>query len=311
VPVRWATVDFADEPAAAPQIGWTLQRLQRNRRLVDLGGHLAWSYEEDVTVLASGIAEIGGSDARSEGSFELPVDAPGRMRLVLRAAGGPTVAVTWYAVDGDPATFVPPLEDAEAVVLEPLVASARPGDEVEIDVRAPFDGSLLVTLEDHLLRSQQRVELVGGSARLTVQLPEDLRGGAFLSAQLTRPLERRGPWLPHRAYGYTRLRTLHTDHELTSELRAPERVRPGGHAVVEVIVPGLGERMTLEHRRPAVHLFAVDEGIRLTGGDVLPDPARHFLAPRAASVRATDAYFDLLPDRRASARRAADRRRHG
>ena len=39
---------------------------------------------------------------------------------------------SWYAVEGDPAAFVPPLEDAEAVVLEPLVAAARPGDEVEV-----------------------------------------------------------------------------------------------------------------------------------------------------------------------------------
>jgi uncharacterized protein YfaS (alpha-2-macroglobulin family) len=291
--VRWVAVDHLDAPVTPPRLGWELVCVTHEGRIENVGGHLAWVHREVTEIVATGLA-MATAGAPDAGSFDLPCDTPGHYRVVLRAEGGPAVTRDLYVVEGDVDTFVPPLEDLEAVVLSPLVPAARPGDTIEVDVRAPFDGSLLFTLEDTHLRSQQRVDLVGGSARLSVKLPSDLRGGAFLSAQVTRPLERGAAWRPHRAYGWTRVRTLHDERTLDVVIDAPAQVRPGARATVTV---AHGSPETLDPTRPAaVHLYAVDEGIRVTGGDRRPEPADHFFAPRAHSTHTTDAWLELLPD---------------
>ncbi|MEZ6013480.1 MAG: MG2 domain-containing protein [Planctomycetota bacterium] len=308
--VRWVTLDAGDAPVAAPRLGWRLERVTREARLEQVGGHLAWTNRERVELVATGLAATGtAADGSAEragerglGTFEVPCEAAGRFRLSVRDEAGASVTRSFYAVEGDLSAFVPPLEDLEAVVMSPLVPSARPGETIEVDVRAPFDGSLLVTLEDTRLRSQQRIDLVGGSARVYIELPRDLRGGAFLSAQVTRPLERRAAWRPHRAYGWTRIRTTHLEHDLAVQIDAPAQVRPGGHATVTVALADAGNVAALSDssaqttRPAAVQLYAVDEGIRVTGGDRRPEPARHFLGARAHTTRTTDSWFDLLPD---------------
>jgi len=289
---RWVAVDFADAPAAPTRVGWELVRVVREPRLETVGGHLVWSHVESTVVLATGAFT---TTPEGAGSFPVTVPEPGLLRLSLRAADGPSVARTFHSVHGDPRRFVPPLEALEAVLLTPTVSTALPGTELDVDVRAPFDGELLVTVEDSRLRSQVRGRVIDGQARVRVAIPTDARGGVFLSAQVIRPLERRAAWRPHRAHGWTRVSTLHEHHALNVELDAPEVVRPGGRATVRVSLAA--DDAALRTPRPAaVHLFAVDEGIRVTGGDRLVSPGGHFFASRALSTRTTDSWFSLLPD---------------
>jgi len=289
--LQWVTVDAAAKPTAAPLLAYELARVVSTPELVDLGGSLAWRYVERLEVRATGTLTRGdgASDGRIEVAFDSADFAP--MRLIVRAEGCAPVTLDFHVHDGALESFRPPLEALDSIDLSTASGAVRPGDTVEIDVRAPFDGSLLLTLEDDRLRAQRRLELVGGSARVALTVPRDVRGDVFVSAQVTRPLERRSAWRPHRAHGWLRVRTLHGDHELRAELQAPVRVRPGATAAVEVTVPGLAA----EHSA-CVHLYAVDEGIRVTGGDRLPDPLGHFMAPRRHSTRTTDGWFDLMPD---------------
>lgn len=291
LPVRWLTVDAAGAAAPAPRLGYELAAVRREPRLVDLGGALAWRMEEHLDVVATGVVTPGGDPSVTQGTFEIPAVVSGELRLVVRDAQGASHTIALHGVDGDLASFRPPLESLEEVVLRPLVSVARPGDVLEVDVQTPFDGSLLVTLEDDRLRSQQRLDVVGGTARVTVTLPHDLRGGAFLSAQVTRPLERRAAWRPHRAYGWTRVATTHEDHRLTPRIEAPQRVRPGALATVVVSAP-----VEATSRPIGVHLYAVDEGIRVTGGDRLPDPVAHFFGARRHATPTTDGWAELMPD---------------
>ncbi|MCY3003571.1 MAG: MG2 domain-containing protein [Planctomycetota bacterium] len=287
--VRWACVDPKDLDVAAPRFEWRLETVKSETVLARVSGVLTWQTEENVEVVATGLIEGSGA---SSGTFDITCSASGRHRLTLAPEGGDETRLDFHATHGPVATFVPPLEDQETIVLQAPQGPFRPGDTFEIELRTPFDGSLLVTLEDQRLLAQQRVATERGEAKLRFEIPADARGSVIVSAQVTRAIERGASWRPHRAYGWLKLDLERTSHEIALKLEAPERVDPGESASVRV---ELAE--ALPGARPAVvHLFAVDEGIRVTGGDRRPEPAAFFLAPRRHSTPTGDVWAALLPD---------------
>lgn len=287
--VRWVCVDVLDADVAAPRLAWRLEHVKSETTLKRVAGVLTWTLEESVEVVASGLVEAIGA---SSGAFELRCAANGRHRITLAPEGGPETSLEFHATTGPLASFVPPIEDQERVVLQAPEGPVRPGETLEFDVRVPFDGSLLVTLEDRRLLAQQRVATTDGKAHVSFEVPAEARGSVVVSAQVTRAIERGASWRPHRAWGWMKLDLDKSSHELALKVVAPERLNPGEVASVRVELPPMADAT-----RPAVvHLFAVDEGIRVTGGDRLPEPTAFFHAPRRHATPTSDIWAALLPD---------------
>ena len=295
-----------DTPVDAGRLWLSLERLEFQRELGSVGGRTTWSWREVIHGVWNGPVV-----APSGPGFEtLKVSIPGTYRLTLHDDdGGPVSALRFYATASDRRSFRPPAEDRSAVEVLPRESRVLPGEALEVLVRAPFDGSLLLTLEDDRLRWHTRASVEGGSVVVQVPLPDDLRGSVILSAQVSRALDHRvADWSPHRSHGWARLDVEHRSQQLGVAIGAPERVRPGSAVRVTVRVSesalarANGDRAgaASSHglRPAAVHLWAVDEGIRVAGGDRAPQPWAHFFAPLVHSTPTTDGWFDLLPDHR-------------
>ncbi|MFT7170543.1 MAG: hypothetical protein ACI80K_003693, partial [Paracoccaceae bacterium] len=271
----------------------SLDRIDTSYELGTSGNGLRWARK--VTVTAVSTHALAADD---QGVFHAEASCPssGEYRLTLRGKDDPYATVLEFHAAEDPDRFRP-TSPAESVVVTPETASASPGTHLAFQIESPFDGSALVTAEDHRLRWQGRVEVVNGRAEVELPIPSDVRGGLVISCQVTRPLEAAAKtWRPHRAYGWTRVPTDHRVHELAVTLSAPARVRPGELATVTVEMASNDARPRSGARRPAVHLWAVDEGLRLAGGHRTPRPLRHFLGARAFRGRTTDTWSTLLPD---------------
>ena len=168
-----------------------------------------------------------------------------------------------------------------------------PGSTAKVIVNSPFPGTLIVCMESDQILEQRVVKLTTNTTTLEIPVPSNLRGGAFLTAAVVRPLATdEKSWLPHRAMGIARIITDHSNLKLPLQIEAPASVRPNDSITVKVQTtkPEPGKSRAL------VHLWAVDEGVLLTTGYETPDPLRHFLAQRVLGVTTQDVYSALLPD---------------
>ena len=287
-------LDAEDRMAAADAraLFLTLDRIDKRWEMDHGGGNSRWVRRTTVTPIAQ---EAMVADKAGLYRFVGTCPSEGEYRLTLRGQDDvPPMTLSFHGSD-HPSSFRPALE-SESVRLTVDSPSAVPGSKVTLTIDSPFDGTALVTAEDDRLRWQQQVTIENGRATLNVLVPSDVRGGLVLSCQVTRPLDARAEtWRPHRAYGWARIETVHSPHQLDVNIEAPERVRPGDITKVTVRATDLG--LSGESAgRAAVHLWAVDEGLRIAGGHSRPQPFSHFMAPRAFNGSATDSWFTLLPD---------------
>ncbi len=288
--LEWLLVDGENRLAGGAPLELELHRVHRESRLVDQGGHWSWRTEERLESIAELTLEAADT-AQGRGRWAPTCPTPGSYRLLGKdSEDGVATRLDLFAVNDLQAWTGEPASPDE-VELELDASSYLPGATARLVVTSPFPGRLLLSLEDDRVRWQELLQLEGTSVAVDVPLPVDLRGDAFLSASVVRPLEaQETDWLPHRAKGLARVRTESEAHRAQVEIEAPLRAVPGEPLEVRVLTdlaPG-----------GRVHLWGVDEGILLAGRGDTPDPHAHFLAPRRRAVEVFDSYSELLPDHR-------------
>ncbi|MCP5020137.1 MAG: hypothetical protein GY930_00035, partial [bacterium] len=310
--IDWAVVTRDDKTSEAVPYKVRLERVVHQYGMKQVNGRLTWQREirhEDVERF-----QIGQDGA--SGALNFKVLESGSYRLLAEQVGGRGVAeFTFYAGSGAPAHTQ---TDPQLLELTLDSAAYEPGDMAGLEVRGQFDGQLLITLESDRVLTSQVLDFKAPAANLQIQLPEDLRGGAFFSASLIRGIDpTQTSWLPHRARGLVRVKTTHMGHILPLALQAPKRVAPGETVTIhassgvisledsEAIEAGaaLTEAGQAEASpevpagRPArLHVWAVDTGVLLATGEKLPDPHAHFFAQHKSGVGTVDSWAHLLPD---------------
>ncbi|MFT5199252.1 MAG: hypothetical protein ACI87O_001918 [Planctomycetota bacterium] len=291
-----------------------LEQVVSEYGMENVNGRLSW--KSKVRRVDVGRFAIGEKAGR--GSIEFQVREAGHYRLLAQTAEGDTQAeFTFYAGEAN-ATKAP--TDPQLLELTLDRDKYLPGDAVQLQVRGEFDGRLLVTLENDRVLNSQVIEFQAPVANLSLELPDSLRGGAFVSASLIRAIDtQQTSWLPHRAKGLVRIPTHHRDHILPLAVEAPERMAPGETVSVRVtsLLPDLELLNTVwlpkvakpmeasaprkptppRSTRPArLHVWAVDTGVLLATAEKLPDPHAHFFAQRKSGVGTSDSWAQLLPD---------------
>ena len=301
VPVN---VDFAirfvgrtpdDTPVDPGELHWTLYRLEYDSVLRTSGQYTFWSSRERAIEAQQGTVP---ADQWKEGGGEFPVQCPvaGRYRLIVRdLLSGTATELSFTASLNPDESHSMPLDQPDELQITLDQERYLPGSSAKVLVNSPFAGRLVICLEsDHILQ-QQVVEMTGTTHTLEFALPADLRGGAFVSAIVVRPLQlESAQWLPHRAVGLARLKTDHAAERLPVKLLIPEQVRPA--SVVTVRVESAPAKSA--EAPGAVHVWAVDEGILMTTGFETPQAFPFFWGQRQRSVDSYDLYRSLLPDQK-------------
>jgi hypothetical protein len=294
VDIEWAHIQTAWTQAIAPTTTMLqLERLEFDPTLEEVSGRLVWkSVERRIPVLGCHLDDL----EAGHGVTSITCPSPGRYRVALAVpATGQRAAVEFYAASGQSdydAAMTERPSLADLVLDQPTYT---PGEHATVLVRSPFAGRGLVTLETHDIVVYRTFEMTETTARVSIEIPNDVRGGAFVSASIVRSLDPAAPqWLPHRALGLTRLQTDHTAHRLAMSLDIPERSRP--RETIEAVVR---TESPVDPQRPAmVNLWAVDDGILMTTGYGGPDLFEHFLGPRGSAVQTADLFSELMPDHR-------------
>lgn len=257
--------------------------LRRNRH-----GRYEWKSERQVIEIRQDTLAAGGV-ARD---WAFAVDGPGDYMLVARdPASGSATRISFMAGSVDPAWAAWSREKPGRVELAWDRERYQPGETARLQVRAPFAGPALLTVETDRILSARVVVLEKNTAE--IEVPVDLEGvpNAYCTLTVIRPAEAEEVWNAHRAIGVIPLMVDRPGHALEVMLEAPARARP--RTALEGTVTVRAEDGS--PAQGAVTVMAVDEAICMLTAFETPDPARVFTAQRALGVTPFDLYAELMP----------------
>jgi uncharacterized protein YfaS (alpha-2-macroglobulin family) len=161
-----------------------------------------------------------------------------------------------------------------------------PGDTARVQVRAPFSGKLMVTVERDRVFETKVYPMAGNTATIEVPVTTEYRPNAYITATLIRPVGDLEPGSAGRAFGAVPLPVNRVANRLKPEIAAPPEIRPNTKLEIAVkTAPGA-----------VVTVAAVDEGILQLAAQKTPDPFEFFYRRLALGVTSYDTFSLLLPE---------------
>ena len=200
----------------------------------------------------------------------------------------------------------------------------RSGETAKLHVKAPFPGTLLLTIEREKVLSYRTIAMKENTATLSIPVRSSYRPNVYLSATLIRPIPADtlslDPYqpLPARAFGVIPLKLDATQRRLSIDMFLSQRDEAGVPSKVPLsrgemrLVDGESTEVTVrpnssvditfqvQGRRSwqkyEVCIAAVDEGILSLTDFQTPDPHDYFYRQRGLKTRSFDLYSGILPE---------------
>lgn len=281
-----------DPGAAAAEL-----RLFRERwetAVVRRDGHYDYTSNRILEPVGAAVAV---AIAAGAGSGEVIPPDGGTFIVLARVPGGPLLVSTRLTAGAeawqDSIARGRPEHAEVAPAQPPPPAGCVPGIPVAFDIKSPFPGTLLLTVEGDRVLSTRVIALTAPATRIEV-VPEASWGGtAYITATIVRQVEPDQPWRVHRAFGVCPLRLTQEARRAVVAVEAPAEVLPGGDLACAVRI---GDPAGAPLADAAVTIAAVDEGILRPAAFRTPDPFAFFAGKRLLAVEACDAYADLMPE---------------
>ncbi|QYX56962.1 alpha-2-macroglobulin family protein [Roseovarius sp. SCSIO 43702] len=264
-------------------IRWTVNRVMTRYQWYQQYGN--WNWEPITT------RERVSTGEATTGPDPLTVMAPvewGRYELVVESTSGDYVSAShdfyagWYA----PADASQTPDTLELSLDREKYA---PGDTAQLRIVPRYAGTALVTVMSNRVIDMKAVEVQEGENTVSLPVTDDWGAGAYVTAQVIRPMNVAADQNPARALGLSYASIDPGDRKLSVTIDAPDTIRPRGPLEATVNVGGVPQDET-----GYVTLAAVDVGIlNLTGFDA-PDPSAHYFGQRRLGVEIRDLYGRLI-----------------
>jgi len=214
--------------------------------------------------------------------WKLPVGSPGTYRAELRNADGNRVSAVWFTVVGEGEMRRALDRNAELKVKLDR-KSYNSGDEIEVNIVAPYTGSGLITIERDKVYASQWFTTDKNSTVQRIRVPDGLDGTGYVNVSFIRALDSREIYMSPLSYGVVPFEANRDRRRIDVSLETQKVSKPG-------------EPLKIKYKanRPSkIVIFAVDEGILQVTGYTTPDPLEYFFRKQALSV-ATSQIVDLI-----------------
>jgi len=221
--------------------------------------------------------------------FEVTPEDYGKYRVVVRdLKSRVSTSVTFYASGWG---YVPwAMDHPEKIEIGLDKKAYLPGEVAKVQVRAPFAGRLLLTVERDGILFQKTYTLKENTATLDLPVKTSFEPNVYVSAHVIRSsllLERN---MPARAFGVAPLFVDTRAKRLTVRLTVPESMHSKRNLAVKFQV------FHTENKRAYVTIAAVDEGICQLTDFQAPDPMNYFYGKKRLEVESFDMYSVILPE---------------
>lgn len=159
------------------------------------------------------------------------------------------------------------------------------GETAKVLFKTPFNGKLLVTVENNKVIQYQYVTVENRAASVNLNLSAEYLPNAYISATLIKPNQESDMPLTV-AHGYKAIEVTEKGRNMAVQIFAEKEVRSRTHQKVRIQA----------EPNSKVTLAVVDEGILQITNYKTPDPYNFFYANRALGVNSFDLYPLLFPE---------------
>jgi len=212
----------------------------------------------------------------------------GQYRVVIEdTESGSSSSIDFYVSGWGYAPWA--MAQPEKLMIDFDKASYKVGEQAQVQIRSPFAGTLILTVEREGILDQKIIEMPENTATITLPVREEYKPNVYVAGELIRSERSSEVHAPVRAYGAYPLMVDCSEERLTLDLKAPNHIDPRSTLDVSVKVKGGTDRTYLT-------VAAVDEGICLLTDFVTPDPFGFFYRKRRLSVETYDIYSLILPE---------------
>jgi len=162
----------------------------------------------------------------------------------------------------------------------------KPGEDIEINIRAPYVGAGLITIERDKVLAHKWFRTTGTASVQKIMLPKDFEGNGYVTVQFARDIASNEIFMSPMSYGVVPFVTNLAARTNPIKLTAPTLVKPG-----QVVKMRLDSKVA---SRAVV--FAVDEGILQVARYQTPDPLKFFFQKKALEVTTQQTLDLILPE---------------
>ncbi len=244
-------------------------------------GEFAYESVRDPKLISSLSLEPGSVN----GEFKFSPPTFGSFRAVLRDAdSGAASQLEFYAGGWGYSPWA--LENPAKLNLVADKEEYAPGETAVFQVRTPFSGKLLVTVEGENIHSPRILTIGGNTGEVRIPVKAEYSPNAYVSAVLIRKAGDLEPGGTARALGVAPLYVNRKANRMDVAIDAPETIRPETRLKVKITAEPGSE----------ITVAVVDEGILQLIAQDTPAPFEHFYAKRGLEVAWYDIFSMLLPE---------------
>ncbi|HOL09301.1 MAG TPA: alpha-2-macroglobulin [Bacillota bacterium] len=283
--LKYVVLDQAGKPVANSELVVEVYHITWNTiyRRNSEGNYEYVSEEERTRVYKGSLVANGG-----EQLFEYVPKEYGQYQIVLKDAQSPSQAlIKFYASGWGYNSWA--MEEPDKIQLELGKKVYQVGEQAEIQIKAPFSGKALVTVEREKVFDLRIVEFKENTGYLKIPVKEEYKPNVYVSVHLIRSIKSLEKKAPVRAFGTIPLMVDCSNHKLQLELGVANEIRPQRDMEVTV-------KLNQNTENTYLTLAAVDEGICQLTDYQAPNPLEFFYGKRSLTVNSYDLYGMVLPE---------------
>ncbi|MCB9060246.1 MAG: hypothetical protein H6622_01835 [Halobacteriovoraceae bacterium] len=164
--------------------------------------------------------------------------------------------------------------------------SYNSGDNIQMEIKAPFTGHALITIEKEKVYEHKWVKLNKKTTMQKIIVPANVKGNAYVNIVAIRSINSPEIYTSAVSYGAFPISINQENLAEKIELKHDEVIRPGETLKVNY---------KTNHNSDIV-IFAVDEGILQFAGYKNPNPIAFFLAKKSLDTRTIQNIYKIMPE---------------
>lgn len=218
-------------------------------------------------------------------TYPLPTQQPGDFFLVFKNDKDQVLNRIEFSVAGE-GNLTRSLEKNAELQLKLKNPDVSAGEELEMQIKAPYTGAGLITIERDRVRAYKWFHTKQNASIQKITVPDDMEGNGYVSVSFIRGIDSKEVFMAPLTYGVAPFSISKEKRTAKITVNAPDLVKPG-------------EPFKLRYHtdRPTkIVLWAVDEGILQVAKYQTPDPLAYFFQKRALEVKTAQILDLLLPE---------------
>ncbi len=217
--------------------------------------------------------------------FRLPTGNPGDFVLIVKDEKNVELNRVVFSVAGK-GNLTRSLEKNAELQIKLNKSDYAPGEEIELNIRAPYTGAGLITIERDRVYAAKWFKTNSTSSVQRIRVPADFEGNGYINVSFVRGIDSREIFMSPLSYGVMPFSVSRDRRTVKIDLDTPDLARPGESFKIRYRGNKAGKAV----------VFAVNEGILQVAKYKTPDPLAHFFRKKALEVTTAQILDLILPE---------------